>query len=85
MPTTIQHGLRDVQLVNHICECGNLSHLKPVIFYFQDVKLGFFFFKFLLIELIITHKKLETWFLSNLKFAIFYRCEDGYYWYIWKM
>ena len=42
MPTTIQHGLRDVQLVNHICECGNLSHLKPVIFYFQDVKLGFF-------------------------------------------
>ena len=42
MPTTIQHGLRDVQLVNHICECGNLSHLKPVIFYFHDVKLGFF-------------------------------------------
>ena len=42
MPRTIQHGLMDVQLVNHICECGNLSHLKPVIFYFQDVKLGFF-------------------------------------------
>ena len=42
MPTTIQHGLMDVQLVNHICECGNLSHLKPVIFYFQDVTLGFF-------------------------------------------
>ena len=42
MPTTIQHGLMDVKLVNHICECGNLSHLKPVIFYFQDVILGFF-------------------------------------------
>ena len=42
MPRTIQHGLMDVQLVNHICECGNLSHLKPVIFYFQDVILGFF-------------------------------------------
>ena len=57
MPTTIQHGLMDMQLVNHICEGGNLSHLKRAIFYFQDVKLGFFFKrKFQLIMSILDDK-----------------------------